>query len=251
MNPFYPDLENNFPNSVDNIDRMGDLTIYTKPLADQYNELMESGDVDAAQTFLQTNPSLAISIFNAKKFNALRDAIVSVQRMFINDIDEYIIKVSGGNMYQEHYDSDQTVRKAGGIVAYVMQILQSLGMMKSTYDASGEVGTAGGIVAYTDKRVNGLYSVSVTLPSNGWVGDAAPYTQTITVDGMTEDWKPGQASPDSTEVVTLDGKIAVKEAFACINEITSGTNALTFTCFSDKPAITISVDVPGLMRGGA
>lgn len=90
MSVKYPDLDCNFPESVDNIDKMQDLTTVTKPLADQYYELINTGKIQEANTFLSNNSRLSYSIFNAIKFNKLRDSIIAVQRMFRDDIDEYL-----------------------------------------------------------------------------------------------------------------------------------------------------------------
>ena len=90
MSVKYPDLDCNFPESVDNIDKMQDLTTVTKPLADQYYAMVEAGQISEANTFLAKNPSLVYSIFNASKFNKLRDSMIAVQRMFRDDIDEYL-----------------------------------------------------------------------------------------------------------------------------------------------------------------
>lgn len=90
MSAKYPDLDCNFPESVDNIDKMQDLTTTTKPLADQYYTLINAGQIQEANTFLQNNPRLVYAIFNAAKFNKLRDSVIAVQRMFVEDIDDYL-----------------------------------------------------------------------------------------------------------------------------------------------------------------
>lgn len=90
MSKTYPDLDCNFPEEIDNIDKMQDLTITTKNLADNYYSLMNQGKIQEATVFLSNNPTLAYSIFNADKFNKLRDSIIGVQRMFVNDINDYL-----------------------------------------------------------------------------------------------------------------------------------------------------------------
>lgn len=90
MSKTYPDLDCNFPESIDNIDKMQDLTITTKPMADQYYALMNSGKIQEATTYLSNNTRLVYSIFNAAKFNKLRDSIIAVERLFTDDINEYL-----------------------------------------------------------------------------------------------------------------------------------------------------------------
>ena len=90
MSKLYPDLETNFPEAVDEIDKMQDLTIYTKPIADTYQTLMSRGDVAVANNDLEQNPVLESSIFNAKKHNQIRDGMIGMQRFFINEINDYL-----------------------------------------------------------------------------------------------------------------------------------------------------------------
>lgn len=90
MSVRYPDLDCNFPESVDNIDKMQDLTITTKPLADQYYALVNAGKIEEANTFLENNSRLSYSIFNAAKFNKLRDSSIAMQRLFVEDINKYL-----------------------------------------------------------------------------------------------------------------------------------------------------------------
>lgn len=255
MNSTYPDLENNFPSSIDNIDKMSDLTTQTKPLADKYFEYMEAGNIDAANSYMQQYPSLAASIFNAKKFNALRDAIISVQRMFKNDIDSYIVAVSGGGMYEEHYDKNKTVRTSGGIVSYVAGIikplsdaissLQSNYMGKTDYDKSGAVASSGGIVSYIDNKSKKYEFVSVNLSASNW-GDSAPYTQTVSVSGMTSDWVPGiPVLNPGTNVSTENLKKQIN-AIGRISMITSGSGTLSFVALDAKPDVSLNLRIQGL-----
>lgn len=93
MSVRYPDLDCNFPDSVDNIDKMQDLTTATKSLADQYYALVSAGKMQEASTFLINNSRLSYSIFNAEKFNKLRDSNIAMQRFFIDDINEYLAQL--------------------------------------------------------------------------------------------------------------------------------------------------------------
>lgn len=90
MSKRYSDLDCNFPESVDNIDKMQDLTVFTKPMADEYYQLVNAGKIQEANEYLANNAQLTYSIFNAVKFNKLRDSIIAVQRMFVDDINEYL-----------------------------------------------------------------------------------------------------------------------------------------------------------------
>lgn len=90
-----------------------------------------------------------------------------------------------------------------------------------------------------------LRSVAVTLTAGGW-SDSAPYTQTVTVSGMTADWEPTNMTiPKSGNTLDADTVLAEKEALGCIDACTSSANALTFTCFEDKPSVALTIKVHG------
>ena len=92
-----------------------------------------------------------------------------------------------------------------------------------------------------------LSSVTVTLPSSGWQGSQAPYTQTVTVEGMTGDWKAGQPAAVPEEDQTLDQKILIREALGYISQIQSGEGSLTVTCYEEKPETNLTIRIPGVM----
>ena len=79
-------------------------------------------------------------------------------------------------------------------------------------------------------------SFSVTAPATGW-GDAAPYSQTITVDGLTDGDAHLYLSPATAGQPTEDEETA----FACVTGGTTASNSLTLYCRDDKPANDINV----------
>ena len=82
MNSKYTDLSNSFPAAVDTIDKMQDLTITTKKKADKYYEYINANNITGANDYLgkSENSDLLLSVFNADKFNTLRDMIISIER---------------------------------------------------------------------------------------------------------------------------------------------------------------------------
>ena len=92
MNSKYTDLSNSFPAAVDTIDKMQDLTITTKKKADKYYEYINSNNITGANDYLgkSENSDLLLSVFNADKFNMLRDMIISIERFFLDDIGVYL-----------------------------------------------------------------------------------------------------------------------------------------------------------------
>ena len=86
----YEDLPlTNFPDTADNWARMSDLTASLITVALQYNNLWDSGDIDGANALLNSNPTLKNTIFNADKWNKLRDAVISLERYYLNDAVSY------------------------------------------------------------------------------------------------------------------------------------------------------------------
>lgn len=114
----------------------------------------------------------------------------------------------------------------------------------TTYTQTGDTFGASDINA-TNTAVNRVSAVTVFLPASGWVGTAAPYTQTVSVSGMTADWVPGIPMLVSSGVVATD--LAMREALACVSLIESSAGALTFACYEDKPAADINAKIPGVM----
>lgn len=91
-----------------------------------------------------------------------------------------------------------------------------------------------------------IRSVTLTLPASGWQGSEAPYTQTVAVEGMTEDWIPGtpigvHGGLDNQEL------IALREALGMVGSIESQEGYLVVTCPEEKPAVDMTLKIPGVM----
>lgn len=77
---------------------------------------------------------------------------------------------------------------------------------------------------------------NVTLAANGW-SEAAPYTQTIAVDGILETDRPHYG------VVYSENATAQKEAFAMVDDLDTANGSLTFTCFEEKPEVDLTIQL--------
>ena len=108
MSILYPDLENNFPDSVDNFDKFLDPTIATLTAINQYYVLFDSGDLAGATAILNANPTLKQMIINADNLNKLRDGIVSLQRYYMDDIQQYLVELIN---YRGVYSGSATYTK--------------------------------------------------------------------------------------------------------------------------------------------
>ena len=123
-------------------------------------------------------------------------------------------------------------------------------MAQAVYDPNGEglnftdLRTAMRQVAVLQTDVGNLKCVTVNLPASGWSG-SAPYTQTVSVSGMTEDWVPGIPTVVLGSSVDVSTLLAATEALGCIKMITSAAGTLTFTAPEDKPGVSLTLRVPG------
>ena len=140
------------------------------------------------------------------------------------------LNAGSATMLKDEYDLDRIVLAAGGIEAYTAAQLQPVQTSLS------------GLAA----NVDDLKYVLVSLPASGWSG-SAPYTQTVSVSGMTEDWVPGVPSLAFYGSVDVTELITKTEALGCIKMITSAAGTLTFTAPEDKPDRSINIRVPGMV----
>lgn len=93
--------------------------------------------------------------------------------------------------------------------------------------------------------------VILKLEADKW-GDTAPYTQTVSIPGMTEDWVPGVPSfipflNSDGSVNTTDTVIGLEHA-ACVKILISSSGTLTAVCPEEKPTWNFSLRVPGMVE---
>ena len=79
--------------------------------------------------------------------------------------------------------------------------------------------------------------VYATLTASGWSA-SAPYTQTVTVAGVTAK-KPPHITPVYPGTEAEDK--ALKEATGAVSYAKPGAGIVTFTCLENKPAIDIQI----------
>lgn len=97
------------------------------------------------------------------------------------------------------------------------------------------------------KSLLDLMSVVVTLTAEGW-SENAPYTQTVGVANMTEDWVPGIPTVVLSSSVAVTDLLAATEALGCIKMIVSAAGTLTFTAPEEKPGVSLTLRVPGMVE---
>nr|DAR17140.1 MAG TPA: hypothetical protein [Caudoviricetes sp.] len=119
-------------------------------------------------------------------------------------------------------------------------------MAQAVYDPNGE-GLNFTDLRMTMRQLSNLKYALVSLPASGWSG-SAPYTQTVSVPGITEDWVPGVPTAVLGSSVAVSTLLAATEALGCIKMITSAAGTLTFTAPEDKPSASLTLRVPGMVE---
>ena len=91
------------------------------------------------------------------------------------------------------------------------------------------------VKAYTDsKRKTWTATITTTWSGSG------PYTQSVTVSGILASDMPHIMPVYSSDNATA---LAQKESWACVSKAVTAENSIKFTCFEDKPATAIPIQI--------
>ncbi len=131
------------------------------------------------------------------------------------------------------------------------QISNSDGTISFTDETSySQVGDTFGAkdINETNKAINRINSdpTSVTLTASGWIGSAAPYSQTVEVEGVTAEDNPIFVSL-LADGASADTQKAYMKAFGIIASGTGTTaeGSVTFKVYK-KPATDITIGLKGV-----
>lgn len=91
--------------------------------------------------------------------------------------------------------------------------------------------------------LDSLVAVKTATITTTWTGSSAPYTQDITVAGVTANDEPVISPVYSAVNATA---ILEKIAWNCVGKIVTGANKITVTCFEDKPITAIPIQIKGV-----
>lgn len=80
---------------------------------------------------------------------------------------------------------------------------------------------------------------TATLTTAGW-SSTAPYTQTVTAQGMTSSIVPIIGLVVSSTVQT---GVEEQRQWAYVTKATSGTDSITFSCYETKPTVALTVNI--------
>ena len=114
----------------------------------------------------------------------------------------------------------------------------------TVYSQEGDIFGPNDINA-TNKAVNALnHVVPVTLLASGWSA-VAPYTQTVSVEGLTADDNPLLVKVIARGATPEQVK-AYNKAFGMIDDGDTANGKATFKCYRKKPTIDIIVGLKGV-----
>ena len=82
-------------------------------------------------------------------------------------------------------------------------------------------------------------TAEVMLTASGW-SSAAPFTQTVAVEGILETDQPHISPVYSTTLATA---LSQKENWAMVCKAVTANGSITFTCFEDKPTVNIPIQL--------
>lgn len=121
--------------------------------------------------------------------------------------------------------------------------------LNSTDAAKGLAASQGKALAdLISARAKNPVDYTATLLSTGW-SSSAPYTQTVTVNGMLSTDNPLVDIALSTTAATALNQLKSYDFLAARGKITTGTNSITAICYEDKPTVSLPL-VLRVIRNG-
>lgn len=163
----------NFPVSEDVWNRMMDVTSSLMPLVTQYNEYFKQGNITACNALVESNPGLKDCFFDAEKFNWMRDAIIAVQRYFLEDVEQFITDTAQNALGI----NDNPTAEQANIVAYSAEKVNQL--LQNITDLAAQSNDT------LNQKIDRLHNHrTITLTASGW-SDDYPFTQIVDVPGIT------------------------------------------------------------------
>ena len=214
MSERYSDLSHTvFPDAIDDeaghpymSDVTSDPTLLSA--ANTYNQYVQSGNASLARQTLASNTALANCVFNADKYNWMRDAIIATQKFYFDDVEDHILQLAANTIGIDDTNSKNSP-------------------LTNTYSLS-KINTL----------VNGS-STNVSLDPASWSGNVAPYTYVISnLTGVTA---------NNTVDVSLATTATVAQAkpwlkAMCLNA-TQASGQITLKAYGKKPDVAIPIVV--------
>ena len=220
----YSDLSHTlFPQATDDVSSHGLMTDVTADYAlltaaNQYSSAISSGNTARAAELLESNPQLANAIFNADKYNWMRDAIIATQRYYLNDVQAMIRDIAAHTVGFDDDNSENSPSTNGYSINKIMSVVRG-----TTAPVDSSAGT-------------GLTNM---LRPGVW-GGTMPHTYLISIPGITAD--------DNIDV-SLDPTATEAQAKAwskaMVLSASQSANSITLNAYGK---ITSDVNIPIIIK---
>lgn len=150
----YTDLpRSNLPAAKDDINEMQDLTLDLIEARNSFYNYINLGNLSEAEQVLEQNPTLLSCLFNADKYNSLRDSIIALQRLYLDDIEKYIMTLSTP---QGEWQEDTEYKKYQ-VVSYIDDDATQI------YAARQMIVPANSVSEFDTRPTNTYYWTPITL----------------------------------------------------------------------------------------
>ena len=216
----YSDLSHTlFPQTVDDADAhalmtdiVADSTILTA--AAQYSDAVGRGDAARAESLLRQYPRLSNSIFNAEKYNWMRDAILATQRYYLHDVSDMVKSIAAHTVGFDDDNSEDSPSTNGYTISKILSLIKGTNVPVDSTAPSGQQ--------------------SVLRPGV-WSG-SMPHTYQITIPGIkSDDNIDVSLDPSAT---AEQGKAWSKAMVLCASQ---SDNSITLRAYGK---ITADVNIP-------
>ena len=163
------------------------------------------------------------------------DADKPISNAVFDALEKKVDKIDGKSLSENDFTNDLK-EKLDGLENYTLPVGgDALGGVKNggdiTIDAEGKM-------TLTANRATVEY-YTATIPAEGWTGDAAPYTNAVTVNGITADDR-----PDIDIVHSDDYSVAEMDIpqWGYIYRAVTSANTVTFYA-TNKPTVALNVQI--------
>ena len=187
-----------------------------------------------------TKPNVNKSIWRAKP-DVVRGKSAEVKADFDRLINENSADLAGLIGELEAPGAAASIGSASGTVQAALDARVRFGNDSAKYirvNSDKVLETSADGTAW-DKARGDTREYTATI-SAAWSGSAAPYTQTVTVSGITAEDMP-EITPEYASVLATAQ--AQEKAWGQISYADTGVNAITFTCLRYKPAVAIPIKI--------
>lgn len=215
-----------FPGKICDAPNMVDLSPTLRPIAEQYKAADMINDTDTMSRLLNTYPDLKRSLFNAEKHNVALDEIKALQTYYKDDVQGMIRQIAQNTVGIN--DSPADAQKE--LTTYSSEKIDTLlDQTNRAVDRSKE--------AVTQVR-------SLSLSAGGWSA-AVPYTQTVSLSGITSADAPVISISIPASATPAEVK-AQNKSYGYIDRAVTNDGSITFYCYNKKPIVNFSVNVKGV-----